>query len=638
MKSKNQFSMWKKTLAVISLLFSIVMLPIGVVGSYFTISEGLWVLDVQAFKQQYLEENMKIWGKEILYTYYMEGKQAADRLVEGYSIDYMVLEEEYVWQTEKIIDELVKESEWYAVYTYKRTPGSRFDFNRIDKYAIFMMVPKEKVHADYIACISFAADYMPTIKWLLPVMAIAGLILGIGSLAYLLYGAGWSAREQKQTDGVLGFVPTDILLAFLVALLIWGVRNLQTIGLLSWYGFLSVIIGIIIAIVGVLSLAARIKTGNIWKNSIVYKMGKVPARIAKELARVATMLVQIIKGIPLIWKTVLITLGITVIELIVLLVFFEKYIQLWWLKRNFFALWLLEKLFLAIALFYWMQSLCELKKAGKELAKGNSDYKVDTRLMFGQAKEHGEHLNSISDGVKKAVDERMKSEHLKTELITNVSHDIKTPLTSIINYSDLLCKEETDNEKIQEYAEVLHRQAGRLKKLVEDLMEASKASTGNVEVHQEPCDVGVLLTQIMGEFQQRMEEQELELLIKQPEEPLLILADPRLLWRVMDNLINNICKYSQKGTRVYATVEEVGAQVIITLKNISKYALDIDPEELMERFIRGDRSRHTEGNGLGLNIAKSLTELQGGNLHLFVDGDLFKVLLAFPKHEILSEI
>ena len=506
----------------------------------------------------------------------------------------------------------------------KFIPGTRFDFNRLDSYAIIMMVPKVKIYPDYIACISFAVEHMSVIKWLLPIMTITGLVLGTGSLVYLFYGAGWSEREQKQTDGLLGFVPTDLMLIFMAAILIWVARNARTVGLLSLYGILSIIAGIFIMLVGMLSLTARIKTGNLWTNSIVYRLGKVLVRIAKLITHTA-------KGIPLIWKTALITLGIAGAELIVLLVVFRNYVHLWWLERNLLLLWLLEKLFLAIVLFYWMQSLCELKKAGKELAKGNSDYKVDTRLMFGQAKEHGEHLNSISDGVKTAVDERMKSEHLKTELITNVSHDIKTPLTSIINYSDLLCKEETENEKIQEYAEVLHRQAGRLKKLLEDLMEASKASTGNVEVHPEPCDVNVLLTQIMGEFQQRMEEQELELLIKQPEQPMLIMADTRLLWRVMDNLINNICKYSQKGTRVYASVEEAGEQVTITLKNISKYALDIDPDELMERFIRGDRSRHTEGNGLGLNIAKSLTELQGGSLKLTVDGDLFKVLLMFPK-------
>lgn len=620
MRSKNQFTMWKKTLAVIILLVSFMILSIGVLGCSVMIKEGLFMVDVQAYKQNYLEENMRAWGKEILYTYHMEGREAADSLVEGYSIEYFVLGKEYAWNAE----EFVKDAEWYEVYTYNRIPGTRFDFNRLDSYAIIMMVPKVKIYPDYIACISFAVEHMSVIKWLLPMMAITGLVLGTGSLVYLFYGAGWSEREQKQTDGLLGFVPTDLMLIFMAVILILAARNARTVGLLSLYGILYVIAGIFIMLVGMLSLTARIKTGNLWTNSIVYRLGKVLVRIAKLITHTA-------KGIPLIWKTALITLGIAGAELIVLLVVFRNYVHLWWLERNLLLLWLLEKLFLAIVLFYWMQSLCELKKAGKELAKGNSDYKVDTRLMFGQAKEHGEHLNSISDGVKTAVDERMKSEHLKTELITNVSHDIKTPLTSIINYSDLLCKEETENEKIQEYAEVLHRQAGRLKKLLEDLMEASKASTGNVEVHPEPCDVNVLLTQIMGEFQQRMEEQELELLIKQPEQPMLIMADTRLLWRVMDNLINNICKYSQKGTRVYASVEEAGEQVMITLKNISKYALDIDPDELMERFIRGDRSRHTEGNGLGLNIAKSLTELQGGSLKLTVDGDLFKVLLMFPK-------
>lgn len=625
MRNKNQFAIWKKTLAFILLFFSMIALPVGVLGTSFMIKEGIFIRDAQAYTQQYLDENMEIWGKEILYTYYMEGKEAADLLVEGYSIDYLVMAKDYVWK----VNEYVDDAEWYKVYAYKKDPRSCYDFYNIENYVIIMMVPKVKIYPDYIACIGFVAEHIQLVKWLLPVMAVGGLILGISSLVYLFCGVGWSAREKKQTDGVLGFVPTELMLVFLTAILIWGVRISQTIGLLSLYGILSIMIGTFVVIVSVLSLAARIKTGNIWKNSIVYRLGKVPVRIGK-------ILVQTAKGIPLIWKTVLLTLGITGIELIILLTVFRNYIHIWWLERNLLVLWLLEKLFLTIALFYWMQSLCELKKAGKELAEGNSDYKVDTHHMFGQAKEHGEHLNSISEGVKKAVDERMKSEHLKTELITNVSHDIKTPLTSIINYSDLIVKEATDNENIREYAEVLHRQSGRLKKLIEDLMEASKASTGNVEVNLEICNVSVLLTQVMGEFQQRMQELELELVIKQPEDAVQIVADSKLLWRVMDNLMTNICKYSQSGTRVYVAVEVVQEKVVVCLKNISKYPLDISADELMERFVRGDRSRHTEGNGLGLNIAKSLTELQGGTLNLSVDGDLFKVLLAFPKHEISS--
>ena len=230
-----------------------------------------------------------------------------------------------------------------------------------------------------------------------------------------------------------------------------------------------------------------------------------------------------------------------------------------------------------------------------------------------------------------AVDERMRSERFKTELITNVSHDIKTPLTSIINYSDLICKEQPENEKVAEYAAVLLRQSERLKKLIEDLVEASKASTGSVDVLAAPCEVGVLLTQTVGEYEQRLRENDLELIAKQPETPVRIMADGRHLWRVFDNLMNNVCKYAQGGTRVYLTVEEKNGEAAISFKNTSKYPLDISADELMARFVRGDSARSTDGNGLGLSIARSLTELQNGRLELTVDGDLFKVVLYFSS-------
>jgi signal transduction histidine kinase len=228
-----------------------------------------------------------------------------------------------------------------------------------------------------------------------------------------------------------------------------------------------------------------------------------------------------------------------------------------------------------------------------------------------------------------AVDERMKSERLKTELITNVSHDIKTPLTSIINYADLITKEPTDNEKITEYCEVLTRQSERLKKLIEDLVEASKASTGNLEVLLAPCEVGVLLTQAAGEYEKRLADGNLTLVTRQPEHPVTILADGRRLWRVFDNLMNNICKYAQPGTRVFLTLEDTDGQAVISFKNISRCELDVSSDELLERFVRGDSSRSTEGSGLGLSIAQSLTELQNGTLALTIDGDLFKVTLRF---------
>ena len=227
------------------------------------------------------------------------------------------------------------------------------------------------------------------------------------------------------------------------------------------------------------------------------------------------------------------------------------------------------------------------------------------------------------------MNERLKSERFKTELITNVSHDIKTPLTSIINYSDLIGKEEPGSEKIAEYADVLKRQSEKLKRLLEDLIEASKASTGNLDVHLTPCDAAVLVTQAEGEYQEKLDAAGLTLIARKPEDPLYILADGRRLWRVFDNLRNNVCKYSQPGTRVYLTLEKQGSDAVFTFRNTSREELNVTPEELMERFVRGDSSRSTEGSGLGLSIARSFTELQNGTMELDIDGDLFKVILRF---------
>ena len=219
---------------------------------------------------------------------------------------------------------------------------------------------------------------------------------------------------------------------------------------------------------------------------------------------------------------------------------------------------------------------------------------------------------------------------MKTELITNVSHDIKTPLTSIINYASLIGEEDTENQKIKEYSEVLVRQSERLKRLIEDLVEVSKASTGNLEVNLSPCDANVFLTQASGEYAEKLENSRLTLITKQPDEEIRIMADGRRMWRIFDNLMNNICKYAQPETRVYLSIENNDDQAVITFKNTSKEQLDISEEELMERFTRGDHSRNTEGNGLGLSIAKSLAELQNGSLKLEIDGDLFKAILSFP--------
>ena len=227
----------------------------------------------------------------------------------------------------------------------------------------------------------------------------------------------------------------------------------------------------------------------------------------------------------------------------------------------------------------------------------------------------------------------MKSERLKTQLITNVSHDIKTPLTSIVSYVDLLKKEEMPSDAAREYLAVLDRQSQRLRKLTEDLVEASKASTGIIPVSPAPTDLNVLLSQVRGEYQQRLEDQVLEPVLALCQPRPVAMADGRLLWRVLDNLMSNICKYAMPGTRVYLSTEAGEDGVRMVVKNISRYPLNISADELTERFVRGDSSRSTEGSGLGLSIATSLTAIQGGDFRLTIDGDLFKVTLTLPRAE-----
>ncbi len=294
-------------------------------------------------------------------------------------------------------------------------------------------------------------------------------------------------------------------------------------------------------------------------------------------------------------------------------------------------------------LFYWgwlkiaefvltaiaLMQLKTLQKGSEDLAEGNLSQQMDTGKMFWEFKKHGENLNKIHQGMSIALEGRMKSERFKTELITNVSHDIKTPLTSIINYVDLLQNEGLNDEEQAQYLDVLDRQSQRLKKLIEDLIEASKASTGNLSVCLEPCDIDILLTQTMGEFQEKLSASSLELITSGTGKNIQIQADNRHLWRIFDNLMNNICKYAQPGTRVYISQELSGNHVSIIFRNTSKEPLNISVEELMERFVRGDSSRNTEGNGLGLSIARSLTELMGGSFQIAVDGDLFKVIVRF---------
>ena len=282
-----------------------------------------------------------------------------------------------------------------------------------------------------------------------------------------------------------------------------------------------------------------------------------------------------------------------------------------------------------------------IKQAVGQLSAGETSYQLDLDEFEGPELTLAEGLNNISAGLETALQEKMKSERLKTNLITNVSHDIKTPLTSIINYVDLMKREHIEDARINAYLDVLDQKSQRLKTLIEDLVEASKASSGNVKIEFTDIDLVQMVFQTNGEFEEKLDARHLKLIINAPSEPLMIRADGRRLWRVLENLYNNVCKYALEGSRVYVDIARVATnqetespdQAVFTIKNISANPLNISASELTERFVRGDVARTTEGSGLGLSIAKDLTELQKGRFNLYIDGDLFKAQVAFDMIE-----
>lgn len=455
----------------------------------------------------------------------------------------------------------------------------------------------------------------------------ASLLLALFAFCIFVTGAGHAAGGEKVVSGWLDRIPFDLFAAILAGIEILciggiyvcvasGMRMVLTIGIVC------ALAGEICAMLFFYSTAVRLKQKAWWKNMICYRIcvwiGNI---IHRFFAKIGYGMQSIGSGLPFLWKTWFL-MGIFVFgELILLLI------------SGFSPLmWLLEQAVLIMLLTLALLQMNVLKKGGERLAEGETADEIDTAKLNGVFRQHGENLNSIRRGIDEAVARQIKSERFRTELITNVSHDIKTPLTSIINYVDLLEKEQTDNPKVREYLEVLGRQSARLKKLIEDLLEASKASTGNLSVHPEECDARVILTQTIGEFEEKLTAGEITLKV-QEENSVVLMADPRHLWRIFENLMNNICKYAQPSTRAYVNIGQEENRGRIIFRNISRYPLNIDGEELMERFVRGDGSRHTEGNGLGISIAKSLTELMGGTFELVVDGDLFKVMVTLPAVE-----
>ncbi len=458
-----------------------------------------------------------------------------------------------------------------------------------------------------------------TLIWLTAVLFVLCLALVI----FLLCAAGHKEGVEGIHLNWVDRIPLDLYLALALAIgscvLMLGI-DATGVDFVPAVILLAILLALAVLLVMsvLMTLSTRFKSGAFWKNTLVYRCLCLLSRMGKGLK---DGLSYCAKHLHLYWQAGLIFAGVTLLEFLVVAAFGSESIC---------VIWFLAKLVETPLLVLILISLQKLKAGGEALAEGNLNASVDLRHMYGVLKHHGENLNSIAQGMQKAVQQQLKSERFRTDLITNVSHDIKTPLTSIVNYVDLLKKEDVQPEKAKEYIAVLDRQSARLKKLTEDLVEASKASSGTLPVHLEAVDVNVLLSQVSGEYQSRFELCKLEPIVKLSSENPQILADGKLLWRVFDNLLSNICKYAMPGTRVYFTSEVQDGRVSISFKNISNYPLDITADELLERFVRGDSSRSTEGSGLGLSIAQSLTGLQKGTFDLIVDGDLFKANLSFP--------
>ena len=453
---------------------------------------------------------------------------------------------------------------------------------------------------------------------------IISIIIGSIELIYLIYSLGYVKNKEEIYLSWLDKIPLEIiffgyfLLFFVEAALLAICLSVISVDvnlcvmLIMLVGYFSVLS----ALYGAGTLLKRIKVHTFFKNSVTYRILKWLVQKYKNVKN------TISSNKNLGGKIALYFIGIVTVSILIGLIFKEFGILL----DIVFWIWCYYKIMKEVDKFK------QIHDATEKIYKGDTDIKLDESLYTGVLKELAIYINDIAGGFSNAIKESLKSERLKTELITNVSHDIKTPLTSIINYVDLLKQENIQNEKAKEYIEVLDNKSQRLKKLIEDLVEASKASSGNIKINKEVLNVKELLNQVTGEFEDKFNSRCLNIISKLPEETVYIKADSRYLYRVLENTYSNVAKYAEENTRVYIDcILEEKNTVAIYVKNISKDELNISADELMQRFVRGDKSRNTEGSGLGLSIAKSLTELQDGTFNIYLDGDLFKVAIKFKR-------
>ena len=493
-----------------------------------------------------------------------------------------------------------------------------------ENYLYFVSVDKDFPVLDRIKQEKLVYDKFE--PWLVPVMAgsVLALILALAGVVILTIGAGRNNEDKKVHLNFFDRCYTEIVavVVFMIWLMgtsvivqamddeemriVWKTIGFGTLGL--WF------------LAGWLSLVRRIKARSLWRDSL---LRHILLLVRKCFSKCSDLLVF---------------LGGNMISRVKIILLFGIFIFLQFMFTGMTveggsALSLLLMIVMDCAVLYYL-----IKKAWgreqiiaglKKITDGDLQYKIPTEKLSGEQEMVADYINHIGEGLDAAVENSLKNERMKTELITNVSHDIKTPLTSIINYVDLLKRENPEDPKIRGYLEVLENKAQRLKVLTEEVVEASKASTGNIALEMTDLNFIELVHQVIGEFEEKFEERNLTMVVHFDEEEAIICADGRRLWRVLENVFGNVSKYAMENTRVYVDVKVDRPNVQLSLKNISAQPLNISAEELTERFIRGDVSRNTEGSGLGLSIAKDLVQLQGGEFKLYLDGDLFKVTIEF---------
>ena len=478
-----------------------------------------------------------------------------------------------------------------------------------------------------------AENYETYSKLMFPMLAgaIFGSVLWLIGMVWLTVTAG--RRPEDEEIHLNGFDRwyTEIAAGTVIGIWLAGTIISGTLIANSSLGYSHVVVTVIVIclicgtytmawfLIGYLSLVRRIKAGTLWKNSLIRKVLKWIGKCSGKLSDFAR---AFSRNTAEKIKVLLVGGAFLFLQFLIIGCVFSG--------AGVFLLALMA-VDVAVMIFAIRKAdgLDLIMDGLKKISDGELQYKIKTDTLTGKQKVMAEYINNIGSGLDAAVENSLKKERMQTELITNVSHDLKTPLTSIINYVDLMKRENPTDPKIQEYLRILDEKSQRLKVLTEDVVEASKASTGNIKLEMNDIDFVEMVQQVIGEFEEKFQEKNLTMMVHFTDEPSIIYADGQRMWRVLENVFGNVVKYAMEGTRVYAEISNRNKKVTFSLKNISAQPLNISADELTERFIRGDVARNTEGSGLGLSIAKSLTELQGGEFKLYLDGDLFKVMITF---------